>query len=340
MDYSLDELNFQSLSSESYSSYPTNLTPRNHHFVTTATLETAPIESRPAKQLKTTDSWNSCTTTNNHRSTNASSSSSSHLISFHNSETLTQPETSEQYYGVDPAGTVKPKTEVGIISDGNRNNVFPTLVSQGSYLQTQNNNSTPKCGQEIKRSVAMSRTPLHAQDHVIAERKRREKLSQHFIALSAVVPGLKKMDKASVLGDAIKYVKHLQEHVKSLEEQVAKKTVESAVFVKKSQVTADDDLSSSDENFETCSDQLLPEIEARAIDNDLLIRIHCEKQKGCLANILTQVEKLNLTILNSSVLPFGTSILDITIVAQMDVEYCMKVKDIVRNLRQALLNHI
>lgn len=126
------------------------------------------------------------------------------------------------------------------------------------------------------------------------------------------------MDKATVLGDAIKYLKHLQEHVKSLEEQVAKKTVESAVFVKKSQITADDDLSSSDENFETCSNQPLPEIEARVTDKDVLIRIHCEKQKGCLANILSHVEKLNLTILNSSVLPFGTSTLDITIVAQVN----------------------
>ncbi|KAF7843064.1 nicotiana tabacum ORF protein [Senna tora] len=54
------------------------------------------------------------------------------------------------------------------------------------------------------------------------EWKRREKLSQRFIALSALVPGLKKMDKASVLGDAIKYLKQLQEKVKSLEEEEAK----------------------------------------------------------------------------------------------------------------------
>jgi len=33
----------------------------------------------------------------------------------------------------------------------------------------------------------------HTQDHIMAERKRREKLSQRFIALSAIVPGLKKV---------------------------------------------------------------------------------------------------------------------------------------------------
>lgn len=60
------------------------------------------------------------------------------------------------------------------------------------------------------------------------------------------------MDKASVLGDAIKYLKHLQERVKTLEEQAAKKTMESVVFVKKSQVYVDDDLSSTDENSVGC----------------------------------------------------------------------------------------
>lgn len=121
------------------------------------------------------------------------------------------------------------------------------------------------------------------------------------------------MDKASVLGDAIKYLKQLQERVKTLEEQAAKKTVESVVFVKKTRISAEDDTSSSDEN----SDQPLPEIEARVSEKNVLIRIHCEKRKGCASKILSQIEELGLTVLNSSVLPFGNSTLDITVVAQV-----------------------
>lgn len=37
------------------------------------------------------------------------------------------------------------------------------------------------------------RPPSQTYDHIIAERKRREQLSQLFIALSAIVPGLKKV---------------------------------------------------------------------------------------------------------------------------------------------------
>lgn len=35
--------------------------------------------------------------------------------------------------------------------------------------------------------------PLTAKDHIIAERKRRENISQRLIALSAMIPGLKKV---------------------------------------------------------------------------------------------------------------------------------------------------
>ncbi|KAL2513380.1 Basic helix-loop-helix transcription factor [Abeliophyllum distichum] len=43
-----------------------------------------------------------------------------------------------------------------------------------------------------ERDCSMIRNPLQAQEHVVAERKRREKLNQFFIAVSKVLPGLKK----------------------------------------------------------------------------------------------------------------------------------------------------
>lgn len=122
------------------------------------------------------------------------------------------------------------------------------------------------------------------------------------------------MDKASVLGDAIKYVKELQERVKTLEEQTKKRTVESVVFVKKSQLSTDDELS-SDEISDNTFDSPLPEIEARACDKDVLIRIHFEKQKGLLPKIINEVEGFQLSILNTSVVPFGNSTFDLTIIA-------------------------
>ncbi|KAG8389241.1 hypothetical protein BUALT_Bualt02G0208400 [Buddleja alternifolia] len=54
-------------------------------------------------------------------------------------------------------------------------------------------------------------------NHVEAERQRREKLNQRFYALRAVVPNISKMDKASLLGDAIGYITDLQTKIRIME---------------------------------------------------------------------------------------------------------------------------
>ncbi|KAL8554831.1 hypothetical protein ACS0TY_002856 [Phlomoides rotata] len=56
-----------------------------------------------------------------------------------------------------------------------------------------NQNYVLKACQGVKRVSTNTRQLAQAQDHILAERKRREKLSQRFIALSALVPGLKKV---------------------------------------------------------------------------------------------------------------------------------------------------
>ncbi|KAF5454308.1 hypothetical protein F2P56_023984 [Juglans regia] len=319
----------QSFSSESYSSYPAFST-KNTITTTTTTLSNSSIETsrnvsfeRPAKQTKIDSTWNVSGITQNE---SPKPSSSPHILSFGNPNSL--PDNPKQFCrNLD--SSLKPKHEVVTPV-----NMHVPMISRGSI---ENQNHAPKASQGNKRAGSVTRsTHSNAQDHIMAERKRREKLSQRFIALSAIVPGLKKMDKASVLGDAIKYVKELQERVNLLEEQTKKRTVESFVSVKKSQLSTDDDTSSCDENFEGRSDEALPEIEARISDKDVLIRIHCEKNRGVVVKILGEIENLHLSVVNSSVVPFGNSTLDITVIAQMDNEFDLTAKDLVKTLRVAL----
>ncbi|XP_023640750.1 transcription factor bHLH18 isoform X2 [Capsella rubella] len=185
-----------------------------------------------------------------------------------------------------------------------------------------------------KRAQTSTRSQANAQEHILAERKRREKLTQRFVALSALVPGLKKMDKASVLGDAIKHIKHLQEIVKEYEEQKQERTMESIILVKKSQLVLDENhqpsSSSSSDGNRDCSSSNLPEIEVRVSGNDVLIKILCEKQKGNVIKIMGEIEKLGLLITNSNVLPFGPTF-DISIIAQ-NRNFDIKIEDLVKNL--------
>ncbi|KAL3538160.1 hypothetical protein ACH5RR_001526 [Cinchona calisaya] len=83
-----------------------------------------------------------------------------------------------------------------------------------------------------------------------------------------------------VLGDAIKYLQHLQERVNTQEEQAAKQTMESVVHVKRSQQILLEDEGSSDESGGIPDEQPLPEIEAKMCDKNVLLRIHCESIKG------------------------------------------------------------
>ncbi|OEL26559.1 Basic helix-loop-helix protein A [Dichanthelium oligosanthes] len=53
--------------------------------------------------------------------------------------------------------------------------------------------------------------------HVVKERQRREKLNERFIVLRSLVPFVTKMDKASILGDTIEYVKQLRRRIQDLE---------------------------------------------------------------------------------------------------------------------------
>lgn len=72
-------------------------------------------------------------------------------------------------------------------------------LSQNTASQVDSNNlmlkGTFQGQREGKRNSSVATTTSHPPPphHIIAERLRREKIAQHFIALSALIPGLKKV---------------------------------------------------------------------------------------------------------------------------------------------------
>ncbi|CAJ1929084.1 unnamed protein product [Sphenostylis stenocarpa] len=229
----------QPLSSESHTSYSETL-------MNSFTDETSNLE-RPTKQQKTNFcSWNSSTTTAaiEHFSPNLSPSSSptSQIMSLDNSNLF--PVENTQFHGIVSAA-LSPEQNKGF-------SVSPPETRKGS---PENQNFAT----EIPKGKGSCKISGHGRDHIIAERKRREKLSQSLISLAALIPGLKKMDKASVLGDAIKYVKELQERLKILEEENKNKGGESVVVVNKSGLSCDDG----------CGRESLPRVEARVSEKNM-----------------------------------------------------------------------
>uniref|UniRef100_A0ACD6A7N6 Uncharacterized protein n=2 Tax=Avena sativa TaxID=4498 RepID=A0ACD6A7N6_AVESA len=181
------------------------------------------------------------------------------------------------------------------------------------------------------------------QEHVMAERKRREKINRRFIELSTVIPGLKKMDKATILSDAVRYVKEQQEKIKELEDRNAR-SIDSAVLVKRPWVAATKPHGASPppaaagtgSPTSTMTRVPLPEIEARISESNVMVRIHCEDGKGVLVRLLAEVEGLHLSITHTNVIPFPDCTVNITIMAKVDEGFNVTPEDIVGMLDAAL----
>ncbi|KAI3687092.1 hypothetical protein L1987_80783 [Smallanthus sonchifolius] len=188
-----------------------------------------------------------------------------------------------------------------------------------------------------KRGPVMIRNSIQLRDHMLAERKRREKLARRFITLSSLLPGLKKMDKASVLEDAANYILELHCRVKELEglSNLKTKNMQSA---KRSKLScSDDDDSCYDEaNVGECSSPCNPEIDVRMSSGSVLMRIYCRKNYLFLVKALSETQKLGLSVTSSSALPFAHTNLLITIVAKKNEDFLMTSTDVVKNLKLAI----
>ncbi|KAK6923203.1 hypothetical protein RJ641_011507 [Dillenia turbinata] len=125
---------------------------------------------------------------------------------------------------------------------------------------------------------------------------------------------IQQTDKASILEDAVKYLKELQERVQKLEELAANRTIESVIITPEFKPYTDEGTRSSNYYMKG----QLPEIEARILNEEVLLRVHCDNQNGISRKIVNEIEKLHLVVVSSNVIPFGGTTLYITLIAQVN----------------------
>ena len=147
-------------------------------------------------------------------------------------------------------------------------------------------------------------------NNVEAERQRREKLNQRFYALRAVVPNVSKMDKASLLGDAISYITELKSKLQTLESDKDGMQKQLEGVKKELEKTTENVSSNHAGNSSSCnnnnklSNQKLIdvlEMDVKILGWDAMIRIHCSKKNHPGARLLTALMELDLDVHHANV---------------------------------------
>ncbi|XP_008796257.2 transcription factor MYC2 [Phoenix dactylifera] len=158
-----------------------------------------------------------------------------------------------------------------------------------------------------KRPRKRGRKPANGREeplnHVEAERQRREKLNQRFYALRAVVPNVSKMDKASLLGDAISYINELRSKLQSLEsdKEGLQAQIDSLKRDRDSSPARPLQLPDQDAKMMNGGRCHGVEIEVKILGLEAMIRVQCHKKNHPAARLMAALKDLDLDVYYASV---------------------------------------
>ncbi|XP_074321558.1 transcription factor bHLH14-like [Silene latifolia] len=161
-------------------------------------------------------------------------------------------------------------------------------------------------------------------NHVEAERQRRDKMNIRFYALRSVVPYVSKMDKASLLSDAVAYINELKSKIESLELQLK--------FTKECASNNSDNCTSTllkdvkminvpSENHRKEMTAVIPtEVNVRILGSEAMIRVQCENINHPTARLMDLFKELNLQVKHATISTIGELMIQDVVISNVSME--------------------
>ncbi|KAL7157932.1 hypothetical protein ABFS83_02G109200 [Erythranthe nasuta] len=224
-----------------------------------------------------------------------------------------------------------------IENNNNNNELDPTQMNEdSSNFRCENNRSDESDPNDDEFDAKYRRrTGKGPQSkNLRAERRRRKKLNDRLYSLRALVPNISKLDRASILGDAIDYVNELKKQAEDLqieleersdEEKMTGKdeTDQNNVVVTQNGVTkcgpnkrgqgnfpngfhSNNGIKSSKQNYREQLDdandkvqQMEPQVEVFELDgNEFYVKVFCEHKSGGFVRLMEALNSLGLEVTN------------------------------------------
>ncbi|KAL3828511.1 hypothetical protein ACJIZ3_017313 [Penstemon smallii] len=146
-----------------------------------------------------------------------------------------------------------------------------SIDEEGSSATTTTNTRGKKKNNKVDRSRTL-----------ISERKRRSRMKEKLYALRALVPNITKMDKASIVGDAVLYVQDLQMKAKKLKTEIAglESSLTGGGDKRKGRTNQDTTKKSNVTNFSPIIKKILKMDVYQVEERGFYVRILCRNEKG------------------------------------------------------------